>query len=114
MWINIAGFLFSLVFYASVLFRTSENAIPAHTSLQDTLLVVDCKVKSQLFDLGKKQDSLARLLQAQKAVVIAREGKIMKAREKIQLVLQSDWDSIAPVQRELYTAELIKRLKKRQ
>lgn len=113
MWLNILGVAFSLIFYLSVLFRASGPAAQVRNPARDTLLVVDHKIQWQLRQLQRGQDSLLKSLYTAKTELQVRQTQVLRSKQRIHLLIQSDWDSLSPKVRQRYTERVIQKLKKK-
>lgn len=112
LWLNIAGFVISFFFYLALLFKGAEQAETVRVPVQDSLLVIDYKVHSQLREIKLRQDSLFHLLRQQQNGLATQQTEVAKARRRIHFMLQSDWDSLPILERRKYTEQLVKKLKK--
>lgn len=112
MWLNILGFVVSIIFYFSVFFNKPVPPETVRNPLQDTLLKIDFLVRNELKALQEQQDSLLSILRAREDTLSQHEKLINEEKRKIHLILKSDWDSLSVKQRERYTRELVNKFKK--
>lgn len=113
LWLNIMGFVISFFFYLALLFKRTSPDMPAHNRAQDSLVVIDFRVRTQLQQMKASQDSFFVRLRKHEKILTTQRGEIETSKRKIRLILKSDWDSLSVDKRRDYTEELIKKLKKK-
>jgi len=112
MWVNIIGFVVSLIFYTCIQLGVSKPKTTETNSLRDSLLKVDLLLSKEIRDLREQQAIFLNNLKQRQNILAGQEKEIRKTREKIKITLKSDWDSLSLFQKVSYSSELIDKLKK--
>lgn len=113
MWVNIAGFVASMIFYLSVEHSFIKPAEIPQNPLQDTLVKIDTKLTGELKQLKEQQDSLVQVIHTHEEQVAQTQTQVQKEKVKIITTLHTEWDTLTHQQKEAYTNQLISKLKKK-
>jgi len=111
MWLNIVGFIASIIFYCSVQFKVSQPPEIVRNPLQDTLLHIDFKLTDEIRQLQHQQKILIEVLKHNKDKLAEEKGKVSQAKDKIHITIKTDWDSLPKKQKDKYTEQLIDKFK---
>jgi len=110
MWVNIVGFIASLIFYLNVEYNFHKPEAQPNP-LQGELVKVDSRLKEEVQKLRLQQDSLLRVIQAHEIKLTQVQAQVQKQKTKIAMTIHSDWGFLSQKQRENYTNQLIAELK---
>lgn len=113
MWVNIAGFVASMIFYLSVENTFIKPPEVPKNPLQDTLVKIDLKLTNEIKQLKQQQDSLVQVIQSHEEKLAQAQTQVQKEKVKIITTLHSEWDTLTTQQQETYTNQLISKLKKK-
>ena len=78
MWVNIAGFVVSMIFYLSVEHSFIKPSEIQKNPLQDALVKIDAKLTQELKQLKQQQDSLVQ-------VIHTHEERLAQTQTQVQI-----------------------------
>lgn len=111
MWLNIAGFIFSLIFYVSMHVGVSKSHVPPYNPLQDSLISAHSALRTELRQLRDQQGIILNIISRREKLLSSQEKDIREKQDRIHTAIKNDWDSISPMKKEQYTRSLIRKLK---
>lgn len=112
MWVNIIGFVVSLIFYVCIQQGVTKPLTAERASLEDSLIKVHAVLCKEISDLREQQRVLFLGLENKKNDLARQESQIRTQREKIHFTMLDEWDSLSTHRKTEYTSELILKLKK--
>lgn len=111
MWLNILGFVISIIFYCSVQFRVSDPPEIVRNPLQDSLMRIDILLTEEVRQLKQQQDTLLIALRHREQSYNRQQEKISEVKEKMHLTIKSDWDGLPKSEKDRYAERLIAQIK---
>lgn len=111
-WLNIVGFLASVIFYASIARNMGTPPVFVKNPLHDSLISINARLKADIATLQATEKSLLLSLKAKKEQLAQQQLQVNKATKKIYLNVYSSWDSLTKKEQEKYADQLIKKFKK--
>jgi len=114
MLINIISFFIGVIFYADVMYKITnpQTIIVPGNKAQDSLLVINSRLHSEMSELKAKQDTILFELRNNQTKQATAEKKEVTQRKKIYSTIHSDWEELSTQEKNNYTNQLLTRLKK--
>ena len=114
MWINIISFFIGVLFYADVMYKITNPSplVIPQSKAQDSLLVINSRLRTEMSELKVKQDSILFELRNNLTKQTTAEKKEVSQRKQIYSTIHSDWEELSSQERNNYTNQLLTRLKK--
>ncbi len=111
MWINLIGFIFSVVFYINYHTKSRSQPLPVKTetsTYQDSVRKINWELHYRIKTLQYKQDSLLQQLKLSKKSYERSTQKIQTVRKHIQTTIKTDWENLTKREQQNYINDFIK------
>jgi hypothetical protein len=111
MWINLIGFIFSVVFYINYHTKSNAQSLPVKTdtsAYRDSVRKINWELHYRIKSLQYKQDSLMQQLKQSKSSYQENNQKVKTVRSTIQTTIKTDWENLSKREQQVYILDYIK------
>jgi len=112
MWLNIFGFIASVIFYCSVEYNFTKPLELQKNPLQDSLVSINTKLNTEIQGLKEVEKNLLAELQTHTQKLEQQQEQTNKVKTKMLITIHSDWENLPKHEQDNYVNQLIKNLKK--
>lgn len=106
MWINLLGFLVSILFYIRLEQKDKRITVVTENPLKDSALIINTQLQLKIKQLGQTHDSLIQQIQKGKTLLIQNKQTVKSVFKYLQQQFNSDWQTLTKEQQDAYIQKI--------
>lgn len=111
---NCVSFVLGLIFFIRMQSKMSlSNTAVNYSSERDSLIIIETRVKTELKEIKKVQDSITRSILINQNLLKERSHQIKRKRSALYITLNNDWEEISKEDQNTYINKLMYNLKQK-